>query len=50
MPEPLTVQLGTVLERDGFLFLRYLRLPTTSLSSGTVTSVIGHSCGSPADR
>jgi riboflavin biosynthesis pyrimidine reductase len=27
MPEPLTVQLGTVLERDGFLFLRYLRQP-----------------------
>jgi riboflavin biosynthesis pyrimidine reductase len=25
MPEPLVVQLGTVLERDGFLFLRYLR-------------------------
>jgi riboflavin biosynthesis pyrimidine reductase len=27
MPEPLLVHLGTVLERDGFLFLRYLRGP-----------------------
>ncbi len=27
MPEPLLVHLGTVLERDGFLFLRYLREP-----------------------
>ncbi len=27
MPEPLLVHLGTVLERDGFLFLRYLRQP-----------------------
>jgi riboflavin biosynthesis pyrimidine reductase len=27
MPEPLVVHLGTVLERDGFLFLRYLRDP-----------------------
>jgi len=27
MPEPLLVHLGTVLERDGFLFLRYLRRP-----------------------